>query len=1065
MSETKKTYWKGLAQLKNDPNYVKHANDEFVDLGVEEDPGHSRRDFLRMMGFSVAAASLAACEAPVRKAIPYIMKPVDIDPGIPNYYASSYVNGGDYCSIVVKVRDGRPIKVEGNSLSTVTMGGTSAQVEASVLSLYDNFRLRGPQKGDTKTDWEAIDKEIIAKLEEAAAKGAAIRIVSNTILSPSTLATLAKFKAKYPTTEHVQYDPVSAYGITQANKENFGVAIIPSYDFSKAKTIVSIDADFLGTWVSPIEFTKQYATTRVVNEDKREMSRHYQFESNLTLTGANADYRTMIKPSQHGLVVAQLYNLIAAKAGKSALSAGIDKVANLEKAAEELWGNKGSALVVSGSNDKAVQVIVNGINDLLGSYGTTINTSLPVNFRKGNDETMASFISDAKDGKLGVVIFYNCNPVYDHPMGEELGNALKNISLTVSTSYTPDETSSASAYKAPDHHYLESWNDFEPKPNSYSLSQPAITPIFKSRQAQVSLLMWAGETVEDYFSVLQENWKNWFAEKGTDFQVFWDKCLYDGVYQAVGKKEEEPKGKEKGKEKTKSPEKVLSYTGKEQEAATAIAATYKAANEGVEIAIYESYAVGNGSQANNPLLQELPDPITKAVWDHYVTLSQKDATKWGIDNDAEGNTQKVKITANGKTVIVAALVQPGQAEGTVGLSLGYGRTKVGVVAKNIGANIYPLITLLNGSLNYSVSTGVSIEKTAEDFQIAQTQIHQTYMGRENVIQEATLAEFKEDPSAGRDIPKITKWDEKVDIASVSMWKGHSYPNHHWGMTIDLNSCTGCGACVVACNVENNIALVGKDEVIRRREMHWLRIDRYYSSDAKHDDYKGLEIAAENPEVTFQPMLCQHCNNASCETVCPVAATTHSTEGLNQMAYNRCIGTRYCANNCPYKVRRFNWFKYHDNQQFYQSNPAMNTDLGRMVLNPDVTVRSRGVMEKCSFCVQRIQAGKLNAKRERRELKDGEVVTACQASCTSGAIVFGDMNNPESAISKLLKIDHYIEKEVEKDGKKVTEKVFNYSFDKKIGNPRAYRVLEDVGVKPNIFYLTKIRNKDKTEHTS
>jgi Fe-S-cluster-containing dehydrogenase component len=380
------------------------------------------------------------------------------------------------------------------------------------------------------------------------------------------------------------------------------------------------------------------------------------------------------------------------------------------------------------------------------------------------------------------------------------------------------------------------------------------------------------------------------------------------------------------------------------------------------------------------------------------------------------------------------------------------------VAEGIGQNAYPLASIQNGAVAYSIVAGVSVAKTEEAFQIAQTQIHQTYMGRENVIQESILAEFKENPGAGREYPKITNWDNKVDPGSVSLWKGHEYKNHHWGMAIDLNSCTGCGACVVACNVENNVSLVGKQEVINRREMHWLRIDRYYSSDAEAGDYDGLEKASENPEVVFQPMMCQHCNNAPCETVCPVAATTHSTEGLNQMTYNRCIGTRYCANNCPYKVRRFNWFKYHDNQQFYQANPAMNTDLGRMVLNPEVTVRSRGVMEKCSFCVQRIQSGKLAAKRDKRSVKDGEVVTACQAACTSGAIVFGDMNDTESGISKLLKIDHY--KEVEKDGKK--EKVFNYGIDKKIGNPRAYRVLEEIGVKPNIFYLTKIRNKDKSE---
>jgi molybdopterin-containing oxidoreductase family iron-sulfur binding subunit len=1028
----KKTYWKGLPELKNDPEFVKNAGNEF---GSEPDPGHSRRDFLKMMGFSVAAASLAACEAPIRKAIPYVNKPVDVDPGIPNYYASTYVNGGDYCSIVVKTREGRPIKIDGNSLSSVTMGGTSAQVEASVLSLYDNYRLRGPKVADKSTDWATIDQEVTAKLGEIAAKGGQIRIVSNTLLSPSTSAAIAKFVAKYPTAQHIQYDPISSYGIWKANEESFGTGFIPSYDFSKAATIVSIGADFIGTWLSPIEHSKQYAATRTISEEKREMSRHFQFESNMSLTGANADYRSMIKPSQEGLVVAQLYNLIASKAGRGTLSASIDKVTHLEKAANELWENRGKSLVVAGSNDKAVQVLVNGINDMLGNYGVTILPNNPVNFRKGNDEQMDAFVAEVEGGKVDGVIFLNANPVYDHPKGAQLAAALKNVSLTVSTATTEDETAAASAYKTPDHHYLESWNDFEPKKNSFSLSQPAITPIFKTRQAQESLLVWAGEANADYFTFVKENWRNWFYAKATtvlDFQSFWDKCLYDGVY-------------ETGTAET------ATFTFNQSAvdaAASSVAANYKASSNGFELVVFESSVMGSGSQANNPLLQELPDPITKATWDHYVTVSVKDAAALGIENDAEGRTQIVNLSANGKTVAVAALVQPGQTPGTLGIALGYGRTKVGKVAEGIGQNAYPLVAMLNGSLSYSATNGVKIEKTTEPFQIAQTQIHATYMGRESVIQESILSEFKSNPAAGREYPKITQWDEKVDPSALSLWKGHEYKNHHWGMAIDLNTCSGCGACVVACNVENNVALVGKQEVINRREMHWLRIDRYYSSDAKPEDYKAAEIASENPEVVFQPMLCQHCNNAPCETVCPVAATTHSTEGLNQMTYNRCIGTRYCANNCPYKVRRFNWFKYHDNQQFYQANPAMNTDLGRMVLNPDVTVRSRGVMEKCSFCVQRIQTGKLTAKKERRPLQADEVVTACAASCTTGAIVFGDMNNPESRISKLLKIT--------KDEKGAS------AFDKKVGNPRAYRVLEDIGVKPNIFYLTKIRNKDEVK---
>lgn len=1043
MEESKKIYWKGIEELANNPEFVKNAQQEFAPApGPEEDLGHSRRDFLKMMGFGMSAVALAACEAPIRKAIPYVNKPVDTDPSIPNYYASSYINGGEYCSIVVKTREGRPIKIEPNALSNVTKGGINAQVEASVLSLYDQSRLQGPKslanKDSKKSmNWADLDKEVMGKLAQVSNAGGQIRIVSNSVISPSTKTVIEKFKAKYPTTQHIQYDQSSAYGIMKANEQSFGSAFVPSYDFSKAKVIVSIAADFINSWVAPIETTVQYAKTREVGDDKKDMSRHYQFESILSLTGANADYRTQIKPSQEGAVAIQLYNLLAGKAGKGTVSGGAD-FKNLGKAANDLWAARGNALVVAGSNDKNIQVIVNAINDMLGSYGSTILPGTPVNYKQGDDAAMISFVRDVEAGRVGAVIFYNCNPVYDHPLGQKLGAALGKVSLSVSTNYKADETASLGQYIAPDHHYLEAWNDAEPKKGYYSLGQPAITPIFRTRAAQESFLTWAGETNVDYFEYVKNNWTNWFANgaSGLELQAWWDKCLYDGVL-----------------EKPSEGANAVTFSGDVAAAASALGAV-KASP--FELVIYESGNIGNGSQSNNPLLQELPDPVTKVVWDHYVTVSPKDAA--GIDFQ-ESFTKYASISVNGIAVKLPVMVQPGQTPGTIGIPVGYGRTKAGKVADNIGANAYPLISVVNGALNYA--SPAKFEITDEKYQLAQTQTHNTYMGRKTVIQETVLADFasgafvkqKHDTKIGTwsDVRKNEgqKDDHKVEAEKLNIWKGHDYKQHHWGMAIDLNTCTGCGACVVACNVENNVALVGRQEVINRREMHWLRIDRYYSSDAPAEDWEGIENASENPEVVFQPMLCQHCNNAPCETVCPVAATTHSTEGLNQMTYNRCIGTRYCANNCPYKVRRFNWFKYHDNEQFAHANPQMNSDIGKMVLNPDVTVRSRGVMEKCSFCVQRIQAGKLNAKKERRPLKDGEVVTACQASCSTGAILFGDMNNPESKISKLLKI-------------RPLDPNRPHINDKQSDNPRAYSVLEEIDVRPNIFYLTKVRNKDNAK---
>ncbi|MCE7062819.1 TAT-variant-translocated molybdopterin oxidoreductase [Dyadobacter sp. CY343] len=1020
MENTNKRYWRGLEELRNDEKFVKDAASEFAAEPTEsqyesliDGVGTHRRDFLKVLGFGMAAVSLAACEAPVKKAIPYINKPEGEFPTIANWYATTYAENGDYASILVKTREGRPVKIEPNSLSKIS-AGTSARAQASLLGLYDNEKLRGPKKGeDTKVSWETVDKEITQQLTQIAGNGGAIRILSQTILSPSTKSVIADFTSKYPTTTHVVYDANSSSAILKGNEISFGKAVLPSYDFAKAKVIVGIEADFLGTWIAPDTYSKQYGETRALSsgkEGKKEMSRHYQFESGLSVTGSNADYRSAIKPSQVGLVVGSLYKKVAAKLGGASISAPSIEIPNLDKAANDLIAAKGQALVVSGVNDPAVQVVVNALNSLLGSYGTTINLDKPANYRQGNDIAMNQFIDDVKGGKIAGVILLGANPVYDHPRGSELAAALPKVQFSVSFNDRADETSSLMKYICPAPHYLESWNDAEPVAGSFSLVQPTISHIFSTRQAQESLLKWAGQP-SDYHEYVKAYWrKNIFSlGAGGDFEAFWVKSLHDGVFDS----------------NSTAIASGATFAGDISAASASIAKTYKASSTGIELVLFENVGIGNGATANNPWLQELPEPVTKACWDNHACVSQKTAAELGL---AQGDV--VKVESKGKSVEVPVIIQPGQANGTVSIAIGFGREKAGKSANGVGKNVYPFATSIGGYLSF-LPGEVVISKTGDTREIAQTQTHNTVMNRKSVLQETVLSHFQKDPQAGRFIPKIPTSEGTVDATDLTLWNGHKYKNHSWGMVIDLNTCFGCGACVVSCQAENNVPVVGRQEVINSREMHWIRIDRYYSSDADVEDLRGLEIASENPEVTFQPMLCQHCNNAPCETVCPVLATTHSSEGLNQMTYNRCVGTRYCANNCPYKVRRFNWFKYFDNDNF---DYHFNNDLGKMVINPDVTVRSRGVIEKCSMCVHRIQEAKLTAKKERRRIVDGEVNVACASACSTGAITFGDMNDPESRISKIL--------EEEREG-------------------RAFHMLEEINVRPQLSYLTKVRNKDVT----
>ena len=1059
MSNTKK-YWKGIEELQETPEFLNLKQNEFAEeLPVDEFLGNdsvgttqtNRRDFLKVLGFSVTAASLAACEAPVRKAIPYLNKPEEITPGVANYYASTYWDGQDFGGIVVKTREARPIKVDGNELCPVSMGGSSARMQASVLSLYDSARLRSPMKGGKDSDWNTIDTEVKGKLAAIAAAGGSIRILTSTIISPSMKSALAEFSTKYPGAQVITYDAVSQKAIADAHLASHGKAMLPTYNFENADVVLGIGCDFLANWISPVEHARQYAAKRKVSKANMNMSRHIQIESLLTVTGSNADKRIALKPSQLASAAVMLYNKLT---GNALAVKGTDKDSEIAKAASELTkAGSGKALVVCGINDPNVQMVVNAINMHLGAYGSTINKDVEDFTRQGNDAAVQSLISDMSSRKVAALIVAGVNPVYSLPNGEAFKSALASVDLTVSLSDVADETASACKIIAPSHHYLESWNDVNPRSGYYALGQPVINPLGKTRHALESILVWSDNTTSahDYIAKYWETViypSNSSAVAG-GFTAFWNKTLHDGMLPKITQVAAPAVAATTDNSAGKVIVPIISAPAPASismdlnAAASAISSKASSAN-GTEVVVYEKTGMGWGAQANNPWLQELPDPITKATWDNYILMNPDEMKEKGL-NVLMGQEQLsdiVELKSGSVTLSLPALAQPGLPKGVVAVAVGYGRTAAGKTANGIGANAFALVGNANGFFQYSAS-GASVSDSKGKYNIAATQTHHTMMGRE-IVKETTLEAYRKDQRAGNEQillatnSAVVGKNGKATPQELDLWDNFEYKNHFWNMAIDLNSCIGCGSCVVSCTAENNVPVVGKDEVRRSREMHWMRIDRYYTSDMNEevaekdgvgaiDKFLAMEVPStgDSLEVVFQPVMCQHCNQAPCETVCPVLATTHSLEGLNQMTYNRCIGTRYCANNCPYKVRRFNWFRYNENEQF---DFNMFDDMGKMVLNPDVTVRSRGVMEKCSMCIQRIQAGKLSAKKKGERPVDGSIKTACQQACPTNAITFGDFNDENSAVRKAW------------------------------NDERKYQLLEEVGTQPSVYYLTKVRNK-------
>ncbi|WP_276389507.1 TAT-variant-translocated molybdopterin oxidoreductase [Eudoraea chungangensis] len=1033
-----KKYWKSEAELNPNDSIVEALRqNEFVEeiptdaflgdkAGLSE-TSTNRRDFLKYVGFSTAAASLAACEGPVRKSIPYVVQPEQIVPGVANYYATTIADGFDFASILVKTREGRPIKIENNKEAKVN-GNSNARIQASVLSLYDSTRLQGPLSNGEAVDWETLDATIKSTLGRLKSSTKQIALLTQTYASPSTSKLIGEFKEAYGNVTHVTYDAISHDAALTAFETKYNERALAEYDFNEADVIVSFAADFLGDWQGG-GFDSGYAKGRIPTKGK--MSKHIQFESRMSLTGANADKRFPLKPSAQKRALAYLYGKLNNSNVSTELSEAVTK--ELDQVATQIKKAGSKAVVVTGIDDVNAQALVLSINEMLVSNAFKPQT--PRYMRQGSDVALNTLISDMKAGKVGALIMDGVNPSYTLPNAQEFNEALSAVDLSVLFSTNWNETAENVQHTAASNHYLESWGDAELVKGHYSLMQPTIKELFDTKQFQQAMLNWLGKDIE-YYQYIKDTWTTEILNGAS-----WNRTLHDGVYVAPADLSDPEAAADKEQEVDQESEASETVSTID----VAVRALASAPSNEMELVLYSKTGMGDGKQASNPWLQEFPDPITRVSWDNYVTISRKDANGLGLVNENVANGgldgSYAKLTVNGITLEkVPVIIQPGQASGSLGLSFGYGK-KAGMKAEmQTGVNAYSLYQGFNNVQS------VSIEKASGNHEFACVQLHNTLMGRGDIIKETTLEIFNtRDHAEWNHVPQVSLNHQEVDATSVDLWDSFDRSiGHHFNMSIDLNACTGCGACVIACHAENNVPVVGKQEVRKSRDMHWLRIDRYYSSEdtfeednTKKDNLSGamesksgfeeMETAAVNPQVAFQPVMCQHCNHAPCETVCPVAATTHSRQGQNHMAYNRCVGTRYCANNCPYKVRRFNWFLTNNNDEF---DYHFNNDLGKMVINPDVTVRSRGVIEKCSLCIQMTQKTILDAKREGRVIKDGEFQTACSNACSSGAIVFGDSNDQESEVVELKKSD------------------------------RMYHLLESVGTKPNVFYHVKVRNTNE-----
>ncbi|WCL48457.1 TAT-variant-translocated molybdopterin oxidoreductase [Leptospira sp. GIMC2001] len=978
-----------------------------------------RKTFLKFMGASVAMASLNCVQKPVEKIVPYVNlnKPDEgenaqydfVKHGHSYHYASVCGACSAGCGTIVKARDGRPLKLEGNPNHPVSQGALCSSGQVAIFDLYDPDRVQDPHEVKNgkfyPSDWVALNKAITAVLADNKGK---TRILSKSLPSPSSKAITEDFLKSVGGGKVYESELTFLEDAISLGQElSYGKAIVPNYHFDKAKVILSIDADFLGTWLSPVEFQKDFSKRRTLVQGKGDVNTFIAAESNPTTTGSNADQRIAIKPGDQrklALAVAKALSDLGLSGASGVGGINVEATAKelgvtaelIRSTARALNGARGASLVVAGGAQAGtkdavdLQIAVNMINSMLGNDGKTIDSS-SVRF-DGKTNYYANLLALKKEldaGQVGLLVINDLNLIYNLPNAEEWKASLKKAALVVQVTSRIDETASSVGWVVPKSHFLESWSDSSPVTGLFAIQQPTVRPLFNSKSFEDAMIDWAGGSIagsKNFYEYIQNKWKG----RGN-----WDDNLRSGFY--VG-----------GSVASLSADRnARSFRGtiKPLESAPA----------GLTLALYHSLAIKDGEQANSSILQELPDPISKVTWDNYLAISPQAAKELGI-----ATNDLVNVTVGNNSVELAAYVTPGLHKDATAIALGYGRSKVGTIGNGVGKSVVPfLIPTSNGII--SSGFAVKIEKLGKKYKLASTQAHNmmspgVLMGSQwkerPLVISAKIQEFKANPSANIPEPEIPKIlvDGKL-VRSTGANPGFEYKGYRWGMTVDLTQCTGCGACVTACSIENNVPSVGRDEVRVGREMSWMRIDRYFIGDPENP---------ETLEIAHQPVMCQHCENAPCETVCPVAATVHGSEGTNDMVYNRCVGTRYCSNNCPYKVRRFNWMEHWTGTDKAKAPRHLG-------LNPEVTVRSRGVMEKCNFCASRVAEKKINAKNQGRKLRDGEIQSACQQTCPSDAISFGDINDPNSKVYKIMK------------------------------DPRSYKMLEYLNVGPSVSYLSRVRS--------